>query len=307
MFAPSQYGRRAGFTLVELLVVIAIIGILVALLLPAIQAAREAARKTQCTNKVKQLALATQNTHDAYKMFPPAGAQGAVWNGTVVRSGPYYKKPGSFFFHLLPFIEDGVFYTSAMKAGGLINSTVNGKLVHEYSIDAYRCPSDPTQGNETMLGNPAGPDKNHATANYVCNYLAFGDPDKNHQEGDTRVKDFVDGTSKTVILAERFQWYGSMTPAQSTLWANSENRWSPQFCRVISSSSTAGWAACPMFQDRPIYTDAVDARGGGQTIHPGIMIVGMGDGSVQSASAEMDATNWARICDRRDGLPQAGF
>lgn len=311
----ANFVRTRAFTLVELLVVIAIIGILIALLLPAIQAAREAARKNQCTNKVKQLALAAQNTHDSNRMFPPAGAQGQVWSGLVVGKTPYYNLPGSFFYHLLPYIEEGTFHKAIVKAGGAINVNVDGKIVYSYVLESYRCPSDPTPSTDRAgLGNPGNHDENHAISNYACNYLAFGKPDKNHQEGDTRMRHFTDGTSKTVVLAERYAWYGTFTAkdgnpnsSQSSLWANSEDRWCPQFCRARSVSSTAGWRACPLFQDRPDYKVASGAEGGGQIIHPGAMNIGMGDGSVQSVSVDMDATAWSRVCDRRDGQIQPSF
>jgi prepilin-type N-terminal cleavage/methylation domain-containing protein len=94
---------RGGFTLVELLVVIAIIGVLVALLLPAVQAAREAARRQQCGNNMKQMALAAQNHHDAQKFFP-TGGWGWWWVGDADR-GYGRNQPGGWSFSLLPYME----------------------------------------------------------------------------------------------------------------------------------------------------------------------------------------------------------
>jgi type II secretory pathway pseudopilin PulG len=95
---------RAGFTLVKLLVVIAIIGILVALLLPAIQAAREAARRNQCTNNLKQLALGCIQHHDTHKIFP-SGGWSWHWTGDP-DMGFGREQPGSWLYHILPFIEE---------------------------------------------------------------------------------------------------------------------------------------------------------------------------------------------------------
>lgn len=292
---------RPAFTLVELLVVIAIIGVLVALLLPAVQAAREAARRMQCMNNVKQLALASHNCHDTYNLFPPAGASSNSWNGRVAAQGPFYNKAGSFFFHLLPFIEQTNLHTSAIAAGGGMDSTVDGKPVYKTIIVAYRCPSDSTPGRSSGFGNPAGPDATHAISNYGANYLVFGDPAKGNQEGAATMATMRDGTSNTVIIGERYAWYGG-TPL-SCLWANSENRWSPQICRApgSSNSTTTGYAPCPKFQGMPQYKVANDSTSGGQSQHTGGMICGIGDGSVRAINDTVDATIWAYLCDPRDG------
>ena len=97
---------RRGFTLVELLVVIAIIGILIALLLPAVQAAREAARRSHCTNNLKQLGLGLHNYHSPFNVFPPAGLDYG-WGWACYGSEPAEKRVKNVngFVMLLPFIE----------------------------------------------------------------------------------------------------------------------------------------------------------------------------------------------------------
>jgi prepilin-type N-terminal cleavage/methylation domain-containing protein/prepilin-type processing-associated H-X9-DG protein len=300
--------RRQGFTLVELLVVIAIIGILVALLLPAVQAAREAARRMQCSNNVKQLVLASHNLHDTYNVFQPAGSATNDWNGRVVRDGPFKGLAGSWFFHLLPYIEQGNLYNGAVGAGGGMDSNYNGKLVYNYILKSYRCPSDRSPGLQRGYGNPAGADSTHAVSNYGANFLAFGDPSAGTQEGASKMASFTDGTSNQVFIGERYGWYGGGT-SLSCLWANSENRWSPQICRApgSSNSKTAGYAPCPKFQVGVHYTVANDSTSGGQSPHPGVMNVGMGDGSVRAITGSINGTTWSYICDPQDGNVAGDF
>jgi len=141
---------RKGFTLVELLVVIAIIGILVGLLLPAVQAAREAARRMQCSNNVKQLGLATHNYHDAFKSFPVsffAGNQA----GFPVLGSPRDGRQTSWLIGVLPFIEQSAIFNMLDFSRGVTNdlrSTVNPPLAPSnpwaatQRIPGFKCPSD---------------------------------------------------------------------------------------------------------------------------------------------------------------------
>jgi prepilin-type N-terminal cleavage/methylation domain-containing protein len=138
--------RRSAFTLVELLVVIAIIGILVALLLPAIQAAREAARRTECANKIKQIGLALHNYHDTYNKFPPDG----IWLGTtggnqVVPTNP--QRNFTWIALLLPFIEQQALHEEidfAIPAYGQQVTGAGGQQVglHTVQLEAFTCPSE---------------------------------------------------------------------------------------------------------------------------------------------------------------------
>jgi prepilin-type N-terminal cleavage/methylation domain-containing protein len=155
---------RKGFTLVELLVVIAIIGILVALLLPAIQAAREAARRTECANNLKQLGLALHNHHDTFGRFPPGGADDRQPFGERTGGGGW---GGSWLAFILPYVEQGALFDQLDFSAGNSGwgNTNNGRAISQFFVESYFCPSSPL--DQFVPGPPPGNIGNVGCATYV--------------------------------------------------------------------------------------------------------------------------------------------
>jgi prepilin-type N-terminal cleavage/methylation domain-containing protein/prepilin-type processing-associated H-X9-DG protein len=215
-----------GFTLVELLVVIAIIGVLIALLLPAVQAAREAARRSQCANHMKQLGLALQNFHSAKKELPIGHER---WKrGTPGDGGGGTPKAGGWSWsgYVLPFIEEANaadLINYELPLGDSANTSVDQQRntqVVRTPVAIARCPSDQLEptipsgqpGTSAYIDNPG-----QATTSYKANGGPFDgtytdqaagpasgvfSQERGVRRGHFKIKDITDGTSKTIALGE---------------------------------------------------------------------------------------------------------
>ncbi len=201
----------SGFTLVELLVVIAIIGILVALLLPAIQAAREAARRTQCNNNLKQIGVALHNYHDTNKVFP-AG---------YINRNPTGDPDWGWAVFIMPFMElDPIYQQLDVGKTQLVqfyNATATAQQIEllQTPIKAYRCPSDVTKdlNNLCQFGALTPVPFNIATSNYVASAGGLTTPTAPSGATDSKglfygnswrsMRDILDGTSSTLAAGER--------------------------------------------------------------------------------------------------------
>lgn len=193
--------KHKGFTLIELLVVIAIIAILIALLLPAVQQAREAARRTQCKNNMKQLGLAMHNYHDIYRQFPKGHYRARPntstdsWGNTNGLNNRFWGWGAM----LLPQIDQANLFNQITPDGRRMprsNRLRNGAALLQTKLPAFICPSD------------TGPDlnpffDNYSKSNYVGSWMIMTSDPASGNVGPRRIRDITDGTTNTIMIGER--------------------------------------------------------------------------------------------------------
>ncbi len=185
----SKSNRRSGFTLIELLVVIAIIGLLVALLLPAVQAARESARRTQCENNLKQMGLALMSYHDLNRKFPLGNVYGTYWSYAAA---------------LLPELEQQNLYQQIdfkYPTCFAYNQAQGGKGVPSVNLPAVQCPSEPRIGQ--IYTDPTS--GQFALTNYfgVMGTTVWTNDGMLYSNSAVSVAGVTDGTSQTLFVGER--------------------------------------------------------------------------------------------------------
>lgn len=312
---------RRGFTLIELLVVIAIIAILIALLLPAVQQAREAARRTQCRNNMKQLGLALHNYHDTHKAFPPA-AIGRCTAPDLNASGIPMLLPGldqaplynQFNFSLTTSNREGAGYESGTVGTHTSDPAANGNLIPVTTrVEAFLCPSD--SGRERTDSSLYRPSATDATGGALTNYdfittsttyynscgdwaaatattkAMFGDNSK------CQVRDVTDGTSNTVMMGETTR---TVRNGHATAWGY---RGHVMVGIWLASYPLNNWDWAGTRQ--PFGTLGSWAYPG--SMHVGGMHILMGDGAVRFISENIDAVTRQRLAYMADGQTIGDF
>ncbi|WP_166830221.1 DUF1559 domain-containing protein [Thalassoroseus pseudoceratinae] len=325
---------RRGFTLIELLVVIAIIAILIALLLPAVQQAREAARRTQCKNNMKQLGIALHNYHDTHNAFPySVSASSSFTSGTaaVNTGGGEFHKNHRGWLLLLPFIEQGNlaeqfdFNLAASTArngssvpGGLEpgQSGNANDIVVGTSLDAFLCPSDagPTHYTGTSSAYYISGSQNAeggAYTNYdfsVRRVSSWANKWKDESQGTRRLfgpdtssklRDIVDGTSNTVAVCETLRdvWNGTGQTWGYSKWVGAGVDLT--YSRGINFTVCCSWDS-PPFQRPGARASRLGDWSTVGSLHPGGAQVLLADGAVRFVSETIDPStrnNLAYIAD----------
>ena len=303
---------RTGFTLVELLVVIAIIGVLVALLLPAVQAAREAARRMQCGNNLKQIGLGMHNAHDTNQTLPAGmGPHGCCWGTWPVLVLPFIEQNNTYMRYQNWGGSDGVYGdgpapqsgTTYPRYGGAPNTT----NVTALRYPAYTCPSD-------IKNSPIGGMTNH---NYAANWgnttygqvtypntsvtflsAPFGQA-KSTQAGQrmrgTEFAAITDGLSNTILVAEVLQ--GQKTDLRGFIWwgdASGFTTYEQPNTTVPDRIYDAGYCNNQPAQNMPCAVSSSDhpTRFASRSRHPGGVQVALCDGSVRFIPQTVNLTVW---------------
>jgi len=322
--------RRSAFTLIELLVVIAIIAVLVAILLPAVQQAREAARKSQCQNNLKQLGIALHNYHEAQGVFPYA-----ISTGGRCGPAPYAITNHTGLIGLLPYIDQGGLFNkfdptqasgnfnpaSGTLAGGGATATGNGVL-SQTRLPAFLCPSDDGKafynGFDGTYGCVAGVPAYRTSYHFSTSWSsAAGYCDFWSNEGlssrslfgvisNSQIRDVKDGTSNTVAMSETTlevqdgvtaSWACNQHVGGGINFANPESK-------TINNWYCCYWATPPNASFRP---NRIGEWGSPASTHPGGMGVVMADGSVHFLSENLDATTRQRLGYIADSQPVGQF
>ena len=276
---------RSAFTLVELLVVIAIIGILIGMLLPAVQQVRDAARRADSMNRLRQAALATHGFESAMMQFPPSITTVSNMNGKR------YQR-GSCFLQILPFVEQ-------QNLLDLTSASSDYYGVYRLPLGFFNNPLDGSGGNSGIYNDPAwGP---YGVIGYGANYLALGWVRSGNRVNTLNMGNMYDGTSNTIFYAERYSGMlnaDGMTNVDAVyynIWAYGEEfwyQWNPIFAAYPENSANPVLAH--RFQVAPtegFASATVNPLRAHSTRSSGILTA-YGDGSTHMINAGVDDEIW---------------
>jgi prepilin-type N-terminal cleavage/methylation domain-containing protein len=290
---------RRGFTLIELLVVIAIIAILIALLLPAVQQAREAARRTQCRNNLMQLGLALQNYEGAHECLPP---------GVVNETGPIQNLRQGYHVGwallILPFMEEGNIYNHWDFSVSVYDD--KNAAPREQYIPSYVCPSSPTARTGPLMSYAGCHNSKAAPIDVNNNGVLY-------LNSSIRYQQITDGSSHTIFVGEKdtqaaLVGLGApMEPEVPTCWASGTNVTLRATSGINGSSQFARMQVAPGQPQPPLGPeDESPLDSGFSSFHAGGAFFLFGDGSVHFLSENTSPATFAKMGDRSDGeLPDA--